>query len=159
MASRPAVRREVTRSRDGRAEVFVAAVEFRVDVAREHGAVRVCPVGEVDTATVGQLRARLDEAMASGSARVILDLRATTFLDSSGLHLAVEAAAWAARTGTEFAIVAGPPDVQRTFDVAGLGELPFVDVPAGMAPRAATAAEDRAVPVRHDDTPSSSNPT
>src|SRR5262245_26440888 len=100
-----------------------APVEFRVDVAQETGAVRVCPVGEVDTATIRELRARLDEAMASGARRVILDLRGTTFLDSAGLHLAVDATASAARNGIKFAIVAGPPEVQRTFVIAGLSEL------------------------------------
>jgi anti-anti-sigma factor len=64
---------------------------------------------------------------------VILDLRGTTFLDSAGLHLAVDATASAARNGIQFSIIAGPPDVQRTFIVAGLSELPFVDVPAGRA--------------------------
>lgn len=158
MALRPAVNGELTRAGDGDAAAMLAAVEFRVDVAREHGAVRVCPIGELDMATIGQLRARLEEALASGAGRVILDLRATTFLDSSGLHLAVETTASAARSGTEFSIIAGPPDVQRIFDVAGLSELPFVDVPSGMAPRAATPVEDRPVPDRDDDTPSSSNP-
>jgi anti-sigma B factor antagonist len=110
-----------------------APVEFRVDVAQENGAVRVCPVGEVDTATIRELRARLDEAISSGAARVILDLRGTTFLDSAGLHLAVDATASASRNGVQFAIIAGPPDVQRTFVVAGLSELPFVDVPAARA--------------------------
>jgi anti-anti-sigma factor len=114
----------------GHTEATSAPVKFRVDVTQGHGGVRVCPVGEVDLATVRELRARLEEAMASGARRVILDLRETTFLDSSGLHLAVEAAASAASNGTEFAIIAGPPDVQRTFDVAGLSELPFVEVPA-----------------------------
>jgi anti-anti-sigma factor len=113
----------------GHAEATSAPVKFRVDVTQRIGGVRVCPVGEVDLATVAQLRACLEEAIASGARRVILDLRDTTFLDSSGLHLAVEAVASAASNGTEFAIIAGPPDVQRTFDVAGLSELPFVDVP------------------------------
>jgi anti-anti-sigma factor len=69
--------------------------------------------------------------MASRAGRVILDLRQTTLLDSSGLHLAVDADTWAKPDGAGFAIIAGSPDVQRTFDVAGLNELTFVDVPAG----------------------------
>ena len=118
--------------RDGNAEEMLAAVSFRVDVAQERGAVRISPVGDVDLSTVGRLRERLDEAMEAGTGRVILDLRGATFIDSSTLHLAVEAHDRATSTGIEFAIVAGPPGVQRTFDVAGLGDrLPFVDVPRG----------------------------
>lgn len=121
-----------TRDPDEDAEAMLAAASFRVDVARERDAVRVCAVGEVDLATIGILRERLDEAMASATGRVILDLHETTFVDSSALHLAVDACERAARDGIEFAIVAGPPHVQRTFAVAGLGDrLPFVDVPHG----------------------------
>jgi anti-sigma B factor antagonist len=132
MPSELAVDHEITRDRDMNAEAMVAAISFRVDVAREGDAVRVSPVGDVDLATIDQLRERLDDAMESGAGRVILDLRAATFIDSSTLHLAVDAYGRAMRTGIDFAMVAGPPGVQRTFDVAGLSDrLPFVDVPRG----------------------------
>ena len=111
---------------------MLTAVSFRIDVAEERGAVRVSPVGEVDLATVGRLRERLDESLDAGVGRVILDLRGATFCDSSTLHLAVDANDRAVRMGIEFVIVAGPPGVQRTFDIAGLSDrLPFVDVPRG----------------------------
>jgi anti-anti-sigma factor len=130
MASGLPVNREDTRDRAAHAEAMRAAAEFRVDVAREHDAVRVSPVGELDVATIGHVREHLGEAMASGAGRVILDLRETTFLDSSALHLAVETHDWATRSGAEFAIIPGPPPVQRAFDVTGLSaRLPFVDVP------------------------------
>jgi anti-anti-sigma factor len=132
MALRLAVNREDPRDRAGHAEAMqaAAAAEFRVDVARERGTVRISPVGELDVATIGHVREHLGEAMTSGAGRVILDLRDTTFLDSSGLHLAVETHDWATRNGAEFAIVPGPPAVQRAFDATGLSaRLPFVDVP------------------------------
>lgn len=130
MASGLPVNREDTRDRAAHAEAMRAAAEFRVDVAREHDAVRVSPVGELDVATIGHVREHLGEAMASGAGRVILDLRETTFLDSSALHLAVETHDWATRSGAEFAIIPGPLAVQRAFDVTGLSaRLPFVDVP------------------------------
>jgi anti-anti-sigma factor len=130
MGPEPAV--DHTRDRDAEVEAMLAAVSFRVDVAQERGAVRVSPVGEVDLGTVGRLRKELDAAMDAGAGRVILDLRWTTFCDSSTLHLTVNAHDRALRAGIEFAIVAGPPGVQRTFDVAGLSDrLPFVDVPRG----------------------------
>jgi anti-anti-sigma factor len=130
MASAPAVKYEDMQDRDRHAEEILAAVEFRVDVARERDAVRIGPVGEIDMATIGRLRERVDEAKASGAGRVILDLRATTFVDSSVLHLAVETYDWALANGAEFAIIPGPPAVRRTFSVAALNDqLPFVDVP------------------------------
>ena len=108
------------------------AVDFRVDVARERRGLRITPVGEVDSATIGRVRASVDEAFAAGVGRVILDFRQTTFLDSTGLHLAIDAADGSLLNGTDFAIIAGPPVVHRTFEVAELSDrLPFVDVPRG----------------------------
>ena len=130
MALGLATDREVEAANQGYAEAVREAVAFRVDVARERGAVRISPVGELDMATIGCLREHLDEAMGAGAGHVTLDLRGTTFLDSSALHLAVEARDRAARDGTGFAIIPAPPTVQRAFDIAGLSErLPFVDVP------------------------------
>ena len=130
MALRAAVAREVTRDGDGYAEAIRAAAEFRVEVAREGDSVRVCPIGELDLATIETLREHVDEAVAAGAGRVILALRRTTFLDSTGLHLTVETAARVAGTGATFAIIPGSPVVQRTFEAAGLtARLPFVDVP------------------------------
>ena len=107
-----------------------AVASFRVEVARGRDTVRVCPVGDLDLASIDRVRVRLGEAIEAGTGRVILDLRGVTFADSSALHLALDAHGRATRTGIAFAIVAGPPGVQRTFDVAGLSDrLPFVDVP------------------------------
>jgi anti-anti-sigma factor len=130
MALGPAVKHEDMRHREGHAQAMLGAVEFRVDVALEHDTIRVRPLGELDVATIGTLRERVYEAMKAGTRRLILDLRETTFVDSSGLHLAVETYEWALGNGAEFAIIPAPPHVQRTFDVAGLTtRLPFVDVP------------------------------
>ena len=118
------------RTLNGPAEAFLAAAKFRVDVKHERDGVRVCPVGEIDVSRVEQLREAVDEATMAGVSRLILDLRETTFLDSTGLHFAVDTDAWATQNRTEFSIIAGPPAVQRTFEVANLlQQLPFVDVP------------------------------
>jgi anti-anti-sigma factor len=127
-----ALEHAVARTRVGYARAIQAAAAFRVDVARERDAVRVCPVGELDMGTIGRLRARIDEAIASGVERLILDLRQTTFLDSAGVHLAIDTDSATRQSATEFAIIAGPPTVQRTFEIAGLStQLPFVDAPRG----------------------------
>jgi anti-sigma B factor antagonist len=101
---------------------------FRVEVALQREAVHLRPVGELDMATVGRVRERLDELTAAGFKRVILDLRGATFLDSSGLRLVVDANECSAHDGWSLEIIAGPDAVQRPFDVAGLtARLPFVD--------------------------------
>lgn len=101
---------------------------FSVDVRPERDVVRVCPVGEIDFDTVGVVRAQLDELRAAGFTCVVLDLREVTFLDSSVLHLAMDAQAASAADGWAFGIIEGPANVKRAFEVAGLREqLPFVD--------------------------------
>jgi anti-sigma B factor antagonist len=135
----------VRRSRSVRTDAFSHATAgdhdgqtppaFSVDVQPERDVVRVCPRGEIDMDTVGAVRAQLDELAGSGFTRVVLDLRGTTFLDSTGLRLALDMHAASAADGWEFGIIAGPSNVQRAFATAGLSErLPFVD-PAAL-PRA-----------------------
>ena len=81
------------------------------------------------------MRSQLDELAGADFTPVVLDLRGTTFLDSTGLRLALDAHAASAADGWEFGIIAGPSNVQRAFATAGLSErLPFVD-PAAL-PRA-----------------------
>ena len=130
MALRPAVDGNLSHATGGHDRPMPTEAWFRVAVAHEHGGVRVRPIGEVDLATIGRLRERMNEAMAAGADRVVLDLRATTFLDSSGLHLALDTDRWATRNGTEFVIIVGPSAVQHAFDAAGLSAgMPFVDGP------------------------------
>jgi anti-anti-sigma factor len=46
----------------------------------------VCPRGELDLATAGRVRERIEELAAVGFARLLLDLSRLTFLDSTGLR-------------------------------------------------------------------------
>ena len=52
----------------------------------EPGGVRVRPRGEIDLATVDSIRRHIDQCVAAGNERVVLDLRDVTFMDSTGLH-------------------------------------------------------------------------
>jgi anti-anti-sigma factor len=82
---------------------------------------RVLPVGEIDIDSVALVAQRLDDVRAAGAARVVLDLRETTFIDSSGLHLAL---AWHERAGRErfaFAVAPGSAAVRRAIEAAGIG--------------------------------------
>jgi anti-anti-sigma factor len=99
-----------------------------IRVVPDGGVVRVCPLGDVDINTVDALRGRLAELKAAGARRVVLDLREATFLDSTGVHLVLEADADARADGWDFALIEGPGDVQRPIEVLGLREhLLFLD--------------------------------
>jgi anti-sigma B factor antagonist len=90
---------------------------FSVSVREEDGRTVVAPCGEIDLTTSDHVRAAL--ASASGPLRV-LDLREVSFLDTSGLRIIIEYQRLAESDGHGFAVVAGPPAVQRLFDIAGL---------------------------------------
>jgi anti-sigma B factor antagonist len=103
------------------------ASAFRVEIEPEREAVRVCPVGELDLGTVEPVRAAIEELMDAGFECVLLDLRRTTFLDSTGLRLAVDMQVRSSHDGWRFGLLEGPPAVQRAFDISGLHSvLPFV---------------------------------
>ena len=93
------------------------------------------PVGEIDLATAGRVRRKIDECVAEGCERVVLDLQDVSFMDSSGVHLVLDADAAARAASWELLVIEGPWQVQRVFELTGLGErLTFVDGRPTVAP-------------------------
>ena len=112
---------------------------FGVEVCPARETVRVVPIGEVDLATVGEVRAAIDELADAGFERVVLDLREVTFLDSTGLRLMLEEQTSAQADGWDFGVIEGSSAVKRLFDVTGLRSvIRFVD------PLAASSGNGRA---------------
>jgi anti-anti-sigma factor len=97
--------------------------------------------GELDIATVDELRQHLHKARQSYGEHVILDLTDLEFMDSQGLsviincHKAVNAAAGS------LVLVAPRPIVRRTLEITGLSRRldVFDSIEEAAAPRAATA--------------------
>jgi len=109
---------------------------FDLDVEPERDAVRVRPSGEVDLATAGRIGTQVEELVSVGFTRIVVDLRAVTFLDSTGIRLLLELAQSARCGGWQLAVIEGPPDVQRVFEIAGVASmLPFVEATAVRWPR------------------------
>jgi anti-sigma B factor antagonist len=99
---------------------------FSCEVTSDDGRVVVAPRGELDMATVGAVEAALRRVRERGEEKVMLDLRGLSFLDSSGIHLAVKWAQQAEDEGFEFKLTPGPPVVQRVFELSALDDrLPF----------------------------------
>ncbi len=82
--------------------------------------------GEVDLGTAERFRNALLEAQ--GSPRVVVDLSAVTFLDSSGLH-ALVAAYHRVPAGGELRVVGLRPNVRKVFEITGLLALFGDDAP------------------------------
>jgi anti-sigma B factor antagonist len=77
-------------------------------------------------ATAPVVEARLRELREAGHKRVVLDLGGLSFMDSSGVSLAVRWARDASADGFDFALLPGMPNVQRVFELTGLADrLPF----------------------------------
>ena len=109
---------------------------FSVD-ERDEGGVRVIAVaGELDIATAPTLCARLDAKRIGRRPKLLVDLTAVDFCDSTGLRALLGAASEVRAHGGRFAIVCPPAgDVARLLDVVGAGEWMAIhaDPAAGMA--------------------------
>src|SRR5215208_4999258 len=101
--------------------------EFAVSAEPAGSAYVVTPARELDLGTVDELHATI-AARPPECHRLVLDLSALTFFDTSGMRLVVETLQDARRSGISLALVRGTEDVQRLFALAGMHDrLPFVD--------------------------------
>ena len=78
--------------------------------------------GECDIATAPELRSAIDAALDTGAAELCLDLCATSFMDSSGLHALFDGQVRANEVGCRLTIICPPGPVRRLFDVSGFAE-------------------------------------
>jgi anti-anti-sigma factor len=76
--------------------------------------------GEVDLGSASNLRRAVNAALGAGVQDLWIDLSATTFLDSCGLHLLITATEQARDLGRRLAIICPTGAVRRVFDVAGV---------------------------------------
>jgi len=101
---------------------------FRCEVVPERDAVRVRAIGSLDMATASVLEQRLEALRDAGFRRLIVDLGGLSFMDSTGLKLALKWDGAARQDGFEIVFAPGPPEVQRVFELTGMTEqVPFID--------------------------------
>nr|WP_063810430.1 STAS domain-containing protein [Kibdelosporangium phytohabitans] len=79
--------------------------------------------GEIDMATQPDFDGALDEAAGTGSALVIVDLSAITFLASIGLRSLVRANRDVEQAGRAMRVVDGSSAVTRVMEISGLDQL------------------------------------
>jgi anti-sigma B factor antagonist len=105
-----------------------------------HAVVRL--KGELDIATVDDLRHDLRQARQSYGEHVILDLTELEFMDSQGLSVIVGCHKAVTAAGGSLALVAPRPIVRRTLEITGLsGRLQVFDsVEEAVAPRETAAS-------------------
>jgi anti-sigma B factor antagonist len=88
-------------------------------------AILVRATGEIDMSTVDVLRRELDTARAD-DATALLDLSGVTFVDSTGLHLLLDASHRSAVSDWGFFVVRPSEAVRRLLDLSGTSDLIMV---------------------------------
>jgi anti-sigma B factor antagonist len=97
------------------------SLDLLITVRDEPGYVLVTVAGEIDIATVPQLRAQLAELTGSGPPLVV-DLGGVRFIDASGLGALAAAARSAAGSGAGLHVVSAGDRVRRLFAITGLDQ-------------------------------------
>jgi anti-sigma B factor antagonist len=99
-----------------------------IELDREGDTVMVSLHGEADLATAGSLEDQLRKALGSGADRVIVDLSALYFIDSTSLRVLLQAALASEEDSTRLYFLRGRTQVERILRVSGVKQrLRFLD--------------------------------
>lgn len=90
-----------------------------VAVRSDDDSAAVSPAGDLDVSTSPRLLTCIDELLAEGRTRITLDLRAVTFIDSSGLGALVKAHKRAAPPA-ELTVIQAQPHIHRAMEISGI---------------------------------------
>jgi anti-sigma B factor antagonist len=96
---------------------------FVVEESRNGSTVRLYLRGELDMATQARVERALIRAEDSGASVIELDLGGLTFMDSSGVHVALDARARSREKGHGLVLLEGSESVQRVFELTGTAQL------------------------------------
>jgi anti-sigma B factor antagonist len=100
---------------------------FRLEERRTGDRTVLAVHGELDLATVDDVRVRLD-ALQAERRSVVLDLDGLAFMDSTGIRLVLQAAQDAERAGWDFHVTRGSRAVRRVFEAAAIQDrLPYAE--------------------------------
>jgi anti-anti-sigma factor len=90
----------------------LALPPLAVSAIPDRAQVRVLAAGEVDLSTAGALRDQLADLLDVGWRDVLADLREVTFMDSSGVHVLLDADQRARSAGVRLVLVVEPGPVR-----------------------------------------------
>jgi anti-anti-sigma factor len=108
--------------------------ELEIDTRKEGGVVQVALTGEFDLAGLPRFEERIAAVESELPDAIVIDLTGLRFMDSSGLRALVTADDRARRQQRRLAIVPGPPDVRRVFEITKLDtRLDLVDNASAVA--------------------------
>ena len=94
-----------------------------IDVKEVGSVTIVAPRGDVDMAVADDIRGRLTGLVDKGQARLVLDLGAVMYIDSSGLGALVAAMKHARGVGGDIKVCALASDVRALFEMTRLNKV------------------------------------
>jgi anti-anti-sigma factor len=101
---------------------------FVIDVSHPSpGLYVVALVGEMDIANTAAFASRIAGLGATGAYRVVIDLSALTFLDSSGINALVSAAKALEADGGEVTLAAPTAHIRQVFEIVNLAEVVAIE--------------------------------
>ena len=102
------------------------AIPLRIDTVERGGSLVLVVKGELDITTSHLLDEALVRAEGTDAARIVVDLLAVSFIDSTGLHVLINHAR-AEESRPRIRLTKGSPQARRVFELSGaLDYLPFV---------------------------------
>lgn len=98
-----------------------------ITVTSRDNALTIALSGEIDHHSAREMMAQLDQAIAERTpARLVLDLSAVAFMDSSGIAVLLRALRQMQQIGGSLRVTNIPAQARRVLDAAGVGRLiPF----------------------------------
>jgi anti-sigma B factor antagonist len=101
---------------------------FDIDTVETGNTLRIVVAGELDIATAPLLEAALEAAEARDVERILVDLEAVPFIDSSGLKALLRAVDRSAADSCRLSIARSGPQARQLFELSGaLSRLPLAD--------------------------------
>jgi len=97
---------------------------MELDVStRDDGIAVVAPRGRLNMVSARQLKETLSDLVAGGTARIVVDLGETTFLDSSGLGALIGGLKAARQAGGDLRVARPTPAVVSVFELTNLDRV------------------------------------
>jgi anti-sigma B factor antagonist len=115
-------------------------MDLGLEATEQHGVEVLAVTGEVDVSTAPRLRQQLVETATAGHERVIVDLSAVDFLDSTGLGVLVSGLKRFRTLGGDLLLVCPSARIIKVFEITGLTKVFSMHATVEDAVRAATTA-------------------
>lgn len=98
-------------------------MEVQLNLRRVDSIAVLDVTGELDIYTSPKLRSAIQELLTGGTARVVVNLLNTSYLDSTALSVLTSALKQARDAGGTVALVYNQPQIEKIFTITGLHEV------------------------------------